>query len=86
MLTIDERTARALKEIACRSGKPFEQVVNETLRAGLGGRKTVAPARRYRLKPASLGQPLPGIDLHKVLQLSDALEDLEIVRKLELRK
>lgn len=84
-LTIDERLARDLKEIAHRSGKPFKQVVNETLHAGLSAKK--APkARRYRLKPESLGQPLPGIDLDKALQLADALEDVEIARKLEMRK
>jgi predicted transcriptional regulator len=35
-LTIDDAIARALKELAHRSNKPFNQVVNETLRAGLG--------------------------------------------------
>ena len=85
-LTIDERLARTLKEIAHRSGKPFKQVVNETLNAGLSARKTPPPARRYRLKPASLGQPLRGIDLDKALQLADSIEDVEIARKLELRK
>lgn len=85
-LTIDERLAKDLKEIAHRSGKPFKQVVNETLHAGLSARKPAPRARRYRLKPASMGGPLPGIDLHKALQLSDSIEDLEIVRKLELRK
>ena len=85
-LTIDEHIARDLKEIAHRSGKPFKQVVNETLHAGLIAREAPRRARRYRLKPASLGQPLSGINLDKALQLADSLEDLEIVRKLELRK
>jgi hypothetical protein len=85
-LTIDGRLARDLKEIAHRSGKPFKQVVNETLRAGLSAPTTTQRARRYRLKPASLGQPLPGIDLDKALQLADAIEDVEIARKLELHK
>jgi len=85
-LTIDERIARDLKEIAHRSGKPFKQVVNETLHAGLDARKSARRPRRYRLEPSSLGDPLPGIDLDKALQLADSLEDLEIARKLELRK
>lgn len=85
-LTIDEGLARDLKEIAHRSGKPFKQVVNETLHAGLSARKTTRRARRYRLEPASLGQPLPGIDLDKALQLADSLDDVESARKLELRK
>ena len=58
-LTLDDRIAQALKEIAQRSNRSFEEVVNETLRAGLttqGERK----ARRYVVRPASLGGPLPG--------------------------
>jgi hypothetical protein len=85
-LTIDERLARDLKEIAHRSGKPFKQVVNETLHAGLSAQKGTRRVRRYRLKPASMGQPLPGIDLDKALQLADSLDDIKIARKLELRK
>jgi len=85
-LTIDDRLARDLKEIAHRSGKPFKQVVNETLHAGLSALKAPPKARRYQLKPASLGLPLPGIDLDKSLQLADALEDVEIARKLQMRK
>ena len=85
-LTIDERLARDLKEIARRTGKPFEQVVSETLRAGLRRARAPRRARRYRLKPSALGQPLPGIDLDKVLRLADALEDVEIARKIERRK
>ncbi|HEV2718704.1 MAG TPA: DUF2191 domain-containing protein, partial [Thermoanaerobaculia bacterium] len=85
-LTIDECLVRDLKEIAHRSGKPFKQVVNETLHAGLSARKGPRRTRRYHLKPASLGQPLPGIVLDKALQLADSLDDVEIARKLELRK
>lgn len=84
-MTIDDRIAKALKALAHRTGKPFKQVVNETLQKGL----LVAEARKarpYRLKPASLGGPLPGIDLDKALRLSAAIEDEEIARELELRK
>ncbi|HEY3054503.1 MAG TPA: DUF2191 domain-containing protein [Thermoanaerobaculia bacterium] len=85
-LTIEDRLARDLKEIAHRSGKPFKVVVNETLRAGLAAKKGLPRARAYRLRPASMGKVLAGIDLDKALALADTLEDLEIVRKLELRK
>jgi hypothetical protein len=40
----------------------------------------------YRLKPVSMGDVLPGIDLTKGLRLAAALEDEEIARKLESRK
>jgi hypothetical protein len=85
-LTIDDGIAKSLKALAHRTGKPFKQVVNETLQAGLAAREVPAKARPYRVKPASLGGVLPGVDLTKALQLAASLEDEEIARKLELRK
>jgi hypothetical protein len=84
-LTIDDATAKALKDLAQRSNKPFKQVVNETLRAGLGAAATRG-RRRYRLKPARLGGVLPGVNLDKALALADAIEDQELAVKLQLRK
>lgn len=85
-LTIDDRIARLLKALAHRSGKPFKQVLNETLEAGLAAREPPARRRPYRVKAASLGGVVPGIDLTKALRLAASLEDEEIARKLELRK
>jgi hypothetical protein len=84
-LTIDGHLARALKERAHRTGKSFKQIVNETLRAGLGA----AEARRskpYKVKPAALGGVMPGINLDKALALADAIEDQELASKMQLRK
>ena len=46
-LTLDDGIASALEELAHRFGKPFEQVVSETLRAGLSatGRAGANPTR-----------------------------------------
>ena len=85
-LTLDERIAKALKDAAHRTGKPFKQVVNEALRAGLAAGHESARTRPYRLKTAALGGVIGGVDLHKALRLADALEDREIARKLALRK
>lgn len=85
-LTLDDQIAKALKTAAHRSGKPFKQVVNETLRAGLAVRQSSGKPRPYRLKPVSLGGLLPGVNLEKALRLADALEDQEIARKIALRK
>jgi plasmid stability protein len=84
-LTLDEGIARALKERAHRSGKPFKQVVNETLRAGLTASGT-RPSKPYKVKPAALGGVLPGINLDKALALADAIEDQELAAKMQLRK
>ena len=85
-LTLDEQIAKALKDAAHRTGKPFKQVVNETLRAGLVAGHASAKTRPYRVKPVSLGGVMKGVDLDKALRLADALEDREIARKLALRK
>ncbi|HVT02219.1 MAG TPA: DUF2191 domain-containing protein [Thermoanaerobaculia bacterium] len=85
-LTLEDRIARDLKQLAHRSGKPFKTVVNETLQAGLAAKQEIRPKKRYRLGPASLGGVLPGFNLDKALTIADALEDEEIARKLDLRK
>lgn len=84
-LTIEERIARDLKEIAHRSGKPFKAVVNETLAAGLAAARE-RKSRRYRLRAVSMGSVRPGVDLDKALAIADALEDEELLRKTEQRK
>ena len=84
-LTLDDKIVQDLKNLVHRTGKPFKQVVNETLQAGLGVQGS-PKARRYRLKPESLGGPLPGINLDKALALASTLEDQEIAHKIDLRK
>ena len=85
-LTLDDQVAKALKTAAHRSGRPFKQVVNDTLRAGLAAKQSPGKPRPYRLKPVSLGGVFPGVNLEKALRLADALEDQEIARKFALRK
>lgn len=84
-LTLEKDVALALKTEARLTGRPLKRIVNEALRAGLAARKAPA-ARRYRLKPVSLGGVVGGIDLDQALRLADALEDEATARKLELRK
>ena len=85
-LTLDDEIATALREIAYRTGESFKAAVNATLRAGLAAAEAPPKPKRYRLKPASLGGALPGVDLDKALRLADVLDDEGIARKLELRK
>lgn len=85
-LTIDDRIARELKELAHRSGKPFKSVVNEALQAGLAANSKIRRPKRYRLKTVSLGAVQPGMNLDKSLALAESLEDEELARKMDLRK
>lgn len=84
-LTIEDRLAEELKQAAQASGKPFKQVVNEALRAGLRDMAQPQP-RPYRLNPASMGGVAPGVDLHKAIRLAEQLENGAIADKLEQRK
>jgi len=72
-LTLDDDLAGILEEKAREMGMSFKEVVNRTIRAGLG-----EPARRRRgpaprVIPHSFGFK-PGIDLDKLNQLADELE------------
>jgi hypothetical protein len=71
--TIDDDLAALLKRQARELGVPFKEVVNRTLRAGLGeeakGRRGAAPkiiSHSFVFRP--------GIDLDKLNQLADELE------------
>ncbi len=72
-LTIDDDLAGLLKRRARELGLPFKDVVNRTLRAGLGEQ-----AKPHRVKaPKTISHSFgfkPGIDLDKLNQLVDELE------------
>jgi len=84
-LTIDDRTAAALKELAHRSGKSYKQIVNEALASGLYDLEHPAP-RAYQLQPHSLGAVRAGVDLDKALRVADAWADEASADKLEQRR
>jgi hypothetical protein len=55
-LTLDPDVARRAKAATARSGKPFKQVINEALRAGLDAlEQRPKKAKPYRMKPHKLG-------------------------------
>ncbi len=85
-LTIDDQLISALKDVAHQSNKSFKEVVNETLRAGLAAKNIPGRARPYRLKTVGMGHVAGDYNLDKALQLADALEDEELVRKLRMKK
>jgi hypothetical protein len=80
-LTIDDGLLRQLRQKALDSGKPFKQVVNETLRAGL--HQPLNPAREpYRCPTFSIGALTPGVDFSKATLLAAQLEDDALIDKL----
>jgi plasmid stability protein len=74
-LRLDDDLVAELERASSRSGCSFEEEVNRLLRSALGTESADRQPRPYRLKPASMGGPRPGIDLDKALRLSDALDD-----------
>ncbi len=80
-LTIDDSLLRQLRQKALDSGKPFKQVVNETLKAGLNP-SVVARREPYRCPSFSIGAVAPGVDLTKANQLAAALDDEALMEKL----
>jgi hypothetical protein len=72
-LTLDDDLAGLLKLRARELDIPFKEVVNRTIRAGLGAPSAAGPGGPLRTIPHSFGFK-PGIDLDKLGQLADALE------------
>ncbi len=82
-VTLDADVAAKLKALARRRGISFKQALNQAVRAGLGPSHRSARPFTQQTQAMSLR---PGVNLDKALQLASALEDEELVRKLELRK
>jgi hypothetical protein len=85
-LTLDDKIAQSLQEKAHQSRRPFKDVVNEALALGLSVMDRPGEPVVYRVSPASMGAPRPGVDLVKALALAEAMEDEAIALKLEARK
>ena len=82
-VTLDPDVATKLKAVARERGISFKQALNTAVRAGLGRERRAARAFRQYAQPMGLR---PGFNLDKALHLAGALEDEEIVRRLERRK
>jgi hypothetical protein len=75
--------AAKLRRLARERGVSFKEALNTAVRTGLGpgdGKR-----RAYKLPTYSLGVR-PGIDIDKASHLAAAMEDEEIIRKLEIGK
>lgn len=79
-LTLEADVARALKSAAEKKNLPFKQLVNHTLRLGLGLEKN-KPRPRFVVRPYR-GGLMPGIDPRKLNQLADQLEDEAAIAKI----
>jgi hypothetical protein len=73
-LTLDEDVAAKLKAEARRAGRPFREIVNETLRRGLASQRATAKPQTLRIAARDLGNLRPGLSLDDVAGLIEQME------------
>jgi hypothetical protein len=73
-LTLDEDVATKLKAESRRAGRPFREVVNETLRRGLASRRIPSRHQAFRVIVRDLGDLKPGLSLDNVAELIEHVE------------
>jgi hypothetical protein len=72
-LTLDDDVAAKLKAESRRAGRPFREVVNETLRRGLASRRATSPRKPFQVGARDLGLK-PGLSLDNVAELLEQVE------------
>ena len=82
-VTLDPDVVEQLKALARRRNLSFKAALNDAVRAGLVAERGGSRPFRVDARPMHLR---PDVDLTHALQLAEALEDEEIIRKLELGK
>jgi hypothetical protein len=76
-ITLDEDVAAKLRAESRRSGRPFRDVVNETLRRGLeSARRGTKPRHVFKVMARDLGNLRPGLSLDNVADLIEQVEGL----------
>jgi hypothetical protein len=73
-LTLDEDVAAKLKAESRRAGRPFRDVVNETLRRGLAVRQSIGKRQPFKVKARDLGNLRPGLSLDNIAELIEQVE------------
>jgi hypothetical protein len=73
-LTLDDDVAAKLKRESQRDGRPFREIVNETLRRGLESRRATARRRVFTVTARDLGDLKPGLSLDNIAELIEHVE------------
>ncbi len=82
-VTLDPDVELLLKKTMRERGLSFKEALNQAIRSGAGPHRPAA--QRFRQKTYNMGFR-PEINLDKALALADAMEDEELIRKLQLGK
>lgn len=73
-ISLDEDVLQKARAVAARQGKPFQTVINETLREGLADIENPPKKRPYRTTPRPMGLK-PGRNLDNIQELLSEIED-----------
>ena len=73
-LTLDEDVAAKLRAETRRAGRPFREVVNETLRRGLAGQCSTTHREGFKVTARDLGALKPGISLDNIAEVIEQVE------------
>ena len=73
-LTLDDDVAAKLKTESQRAGRPFREIVNETLRRGLESRRAIARRGAFKVTARDLGDLKPGVSLDNIAELIEHVE------------
>jgi len=73
-LTLDDDVAAKLKAESRRAGRPFRDIVNETLRRGMATRRLVSARQPFKVTARDLGDLRAGLSLDNVAELIEQVE------------
>jgi hypothetical protein len=73
-LTLDDDVAAKLRAESRRAGRPFREIVNETPRLGLVGRRAFPRQQPFTITARDLGDLKPGLSLGNVAELIEHVE------------
>jgi hypothetical protein len=73
-VTLEDDVAAKLQALSRRSGRPFKEVINETLRRGLASAGAARRAAPFKVQARDLGARRPGLNFDSVADLLEQLE------------
>ena len=84
-VTLDPDVETLLRRVMGERGVSFKEALNQAIRMGLGAGPHRRPRQRFRQRTYPMGFRLD-FRWDQALRIADAMEDEELVRKLQLRK
>jgi hypothetical protein len=73
-LTLDPDVAARVKQAARRSGRPFKQVINELLRAGLTRSSESATTKPFKVEAVNFGGLRAGLSIDNINELLEVVD------------